>query len=83
MMNYNLLAPVYADRHHHLYTGTDPRYTDWAWRWSRVQQEVHSLQPQLVTLQEVQFSPPDYIFTRDIKPGLEKVRCLSVGDEFD
>ena len=79
-MNYNLLAPVYASRHEYLYTNTLPHHTDWGWRWGLVLQEVTNLQPHLITLQEVQFSPLDNIFLRDIKPGLEEVR-VSVGCE--
>ena len=33
IMNYNILAPVYADQHRHLYTDTEDSLLDWGYRW--------------------------------------------------
>ena len=70
VMSYNLLAPVFADRHLHLYTG-DPGQLEWDTRWQRIQEEVASYKPSIVTLQEVQFV--DNIFRKDILPWFTQV----------
>ena len=68
-MNYNILAPVYASQHHYLYC---PAHLDWGWRWAQLQREISQLQPDLLCLQEVQFSPADNLMERDIQPALDK-----------
>ena len=69
IMSYNILAPVFAERHQHLYTG-DPDQLSWEVRWERIQQEILSLQPDIISLQEVQFL--DNVFRNDVQPWLEE-----------
>ena len=52
VLSYNVLAPVYAEQHRHLYRGTQEHHLSWAERWRRLRAEVAALQPDLVTLQE-------------------------------
>jgi len=75
LMSYNILAPVYAAQHQHLYVNTDPRWVDWGHRWRMIQHQVETYHPDIVTLQEVQFtgfpvynSPDSNIFKCDIQP---------------
>ena len=69
VMNYNILAPVYASQHQYLY---DTQHLDWSWRWSQLQREISHHQPDVICLQEVQFSPTDNLWLTDIKPALDK-----------
>ena len=68
VMSYNILAPVFAERHRDLYTG-DTRHLEWDTRWRGIQEEITSHNPDIVTLQEVQFV--DNIFKNDILPWFE------------
>ena len=69
VMNYNILAPVYASQHQYLY---NPEHLDWSWRWSQLQREISHHQPDILCLQEVQFSPTNNLLVADIKPALDK-----------
>ena len=51
LMSYNILAPVYATQHQHLYVNTDPRWVDWGHRWRMIQRQVETYHPDIVTLQ--------------------------------
>ena len=73
-MNYNILAPVYARQHQYLY---DTKHLDWSWRWPHLQREISHHQPDVICLQEVQFSPTDNLYLTDIKPALDKeISCI-------
>ena len=74
VLSYNLLAPVYAAQHQHLYTRSNPQCLDWSWRWKAIQAEVSLHKPHILTFQEVQFS--NSLFITDIKPVLEQVNEL-------
>ena len=73
-MNYNILAPVYATRHQYLYN-TD--HLDWSFRWPQLQREIRHHQPDIICLQEVQFSPSNNLLMIDIKPDLDKEISIS------
>merc|ERR1719460_3538348 len=70
-MNYNILAPVYLDQHRHLYMETEDSLLDWGYRWSLLQREISCHKPDIVTLQEVQFSREEDIFNNDLVPCLQ------------
>lgn len=72
IMNYNILAPVYLDQHRHLYMDTEDSLLDWGYRWSLLQREISCHKPDIVTLQEVQFSREEDIFNNDLVPWFTK-----------
>ncbi len=80
IMNYNILAPVYADNHRHLYPDTEDSLLDWSYRWPLLQTEITSHQPDIVTLQEAQFLAggpvrrENNIVSNDLVPWFTKVR---------
>ena len=74
LMNYNILAPVYADQHRHLYMDTEDSLLDWGYRWRMLQTEISVHKPDIVTLQEVQFSREENIFSDHLVPWFTKVR---------
>ena len=78
VMNYNILAPVYADQHRHLYLDTEDRVLDWAHRWRGIQTEISVHRPDIVTLQEVQFSGEENIYSDDLVPWFTKVMVMII-----
>jgi len=87
VLSYNILAQTNLTGHQNLYRGKPQYLLEWDYRWSGIQREINTFNPDIVTFQEVQFSGPDH-FSEQIKPwftqlGFEDVSQRRTGDKQD
>lgn len=87
VLSYNILAQKNLTGHQNLYRGKPQYLLDWEYRWTGIQREVKTYNPDIVTFQEVQFSDPDH-FSQQIQPwfakeGFETVSQRRTGDKHD
>jgi len=87
VLSYNILAQTNLTGHQNLYRGKPQYLLEWDYRWSGIQREVNTFDPDIVTFQEVQFSGPDH-FSEQIRPwftqlGYEDVSQCRTGDKQD
>ena len=81
------MAQTNLTGHQNLYRGKPQYLLEWDYRWSGIQREINTFNPDIVTFQEVQFSGPDH-FSEQIKPwftqlGYEDVSQRRTGDKQD
>lgn len=71
IVSYNVLAQKNLELHMNLYRNMSRYLLDWEYRWRGLRRELITTNPDIVALQEVQFSSPDH-FTSHIAPWFER-----------
>lgn len=59
-MSYNVLAQKLLDEHPHLYQNHDSEHLAWKTRWRNLFNEIKTLRPDILCLQEVQQTHLNY-----------------------